>query len=203
MRVAQRKHRARKEQSIADLTAQLEASQDHLASVKEAVARLDFAFKQRSRHSSSIDELQPAIEALRSVVDSGATKLSDSQAYPQQADHRSGFVFGGPRDSLDSCPGPFASLLYEYSITLAHRLLANKDATSRRLGRKLFHHWILQMNWNGSQDPLIHIHDRLGYRLTQIALSRDSAQEKSRMWRTLKKPRLPGKRSAGPHCILT
>lgn len=194
MRVAQRKHRARKEQNIGQLEDEVSALRLQLSEAKEGLRRLEDALHLADEEGDVLDDhdVDAALTSLRRTL--GGSEVSEdvqSEQWPENIANEAPAKSRSLQDPRQ--PGPFGALLYAYCIKLGHRILSNSDKPSIRLGQRLFHAWLRQM-----EEPLDEmaklrfVRERLGMREARLGLVSDS-RDREKTWRILKKPRLPGR----------
>lgn len=202
MRVAQRKHRARKEQTIADLEEQLDAARAKLDDIQRAFSGLEHAVAQSSRCGShtSRNDFEPAMDAMRAAL----AYQKDAQPYCSRDNtddyqlpnsHFDNMAFWStstqPTTPPDECPGMFAVLLYEHCTNFALRILACEKGPFNALARRLFHHYLLQMAPPESSSRLDVLRECMEQRAQQIAHVND-ARGRMNMGKIFQKPRIQG-----------
>lgn len=201
MPVAQRKHRARKEQTIAHLEEQLDAAHAKLDEVRRAFSGLEHAIEQSSINESrtSRTNFEPAMNAIRAALASSQAAQSDKHHgntnKPQlPKSYFDSMPFWDDDTSMtppDECPGSFAILLYEHCTNFAVRILACEKGPLNTLARRLFHHYLLQMKPPDSRSRLDVLRECMEQRAQQIAHVQD-ARGRACMGKVFRKPRIPG-----------
>lgn len=198
MRIAQRKHRARKEQTIASLEEEVQACHTRLAQIESAFKNLEQVVQKATRNGSytSRIDLWPALDTLREALDEASPQHQDA-GQTSQCNEDPG-IWTKPKEPLPDLPGPFAIHLYEQCITLAFRLLSSKDGPSNRLASRLFRHYMLQMEPQDPKTRMRILRECLGARAHFLAHTHDPKLRRN-MWKILTKPRVPGECSYFRH----